>query len=531
VVRRPLMQREVTEVAAPINAEEEMYQDLQSTMSAYEGLQRKKELANINNFMADANLQMMNVTNKWRVDNQADPTNQDALGKLSGDYDKILSLYGQKVGMFGRGDWQQVSNKLKQQYKLDTMLWGQKQTNLNIVSNVNDSRDKNLLMAAQVGQSFDLSKAAQDWRNQKAALEGLANTGFMPNEIKEHIRQYQFDYMDMFLRGAIKKDPWKAEVMLNQLDFQNDLGNDPKRIDALREVIKKSKEQNRYATAVAQNDAEDKLLTGYFTNSDSVNILVLDKAVKSGEIRPEFAIKMKNMIESPRTVGAESKDDTYIDFTNRFADLKSGKKNKSITIADVMQFRNDVIDAHAQGRLGVGDTRKFLRDTQNDIDTRLNKVADTALSKTNPKTFLQAISWWSDEYADKRPEVKARMYRNVMDRLRNGQDPYESINAVIKEETNRANPNTVFCGGTPNNIISSTGIKQGIYRGISDSKSGYTISNGQVVAKGSSGTQQAAPIRRYRVGDKLSLKGDIYIVTGFDKDGEPLVEKVNAKIE
>jgi hypothetical protein len=250
--------------------------------------------------------------------------------------------------------------------------------------------------------------------------------------------------------------------------------------------------------------------------------------MKAGNISPEFAKATVNLLRSPKTVDARTKDDAFIEFTNKFAEI--GKKGKDATLEEMAKFRNDVINAHAQGRLDASDTQKFLKDGNKAFEERLNKAADTVLSKTNPKSFLQAISLWSDEYANKRPEVKARMYRGLMEGLRQNKDPQETLNNVIKQEILRDNPNVSLSGGTPNNVISSAGgIKRGVYSGPSDSKATYDIKNGQVVAKGSSETQQSNVIKKYRIGDKIRIKNNDYLVVGFYKDGEPQVEKANAQ--
>jgi hypothetical protein len=527
MTQRRLAKREVTDVTIPQDNTAQGVNSLADTAMGFVDLQKKKDLANMNDFMADAQLQMLDVTNKWRIENETDPTNQEATTKLHANYDKILGQYNNKVGLLSRGDWIQATNKIKNQYQLDNLQWGQKQTVVNMENRTNDSIDKNLQMFRNLGKTFDVNKLKNSYQTSREALENFVVGTVGKAQSDKWLKDYHKDSMKMFVYGAAESDPVKAEMLLNQQDIQNDIDS-PEDMQTLRSIVEKNKKLKEEGVVSAQNTTEDKMLTDYLLDSSKVDIMTVDRALEDKQIRPEFAQSIRNAILSPKTVGAVSKDDAYIEFTNKFADI--GKRGDRASLEEMLQFRNDIINAHSQGRLDASDTQKFLKDGQEAVNKRLNTAADTVLNKTNPKSFLQAITFWTDEYADKKPEVKARMYRSMMDKIRGGQNPHEAINDVIKEEVNRASPNTVLSGGTPNNIISSSGgIKQGIYPGPTDAKAGYSIKDGQVVAKGSSSTSPTAPIKKYRVGDKLSIKGNIYVVTGFDKDGEAQVEKANAK--
>lgn len=527
MARRPLAQRKVTDVAIPQDRTAEGLANLADTALGFAELEKRKDNANIANYLADANVQMLDATNKWRGINESDPTNQESVGKLHADYDKILSQYNDKVGLLSRGEWLRMSNRLKSQYQLDNANWEIKQTEVNVKSSTNDSIDKNLETFRQLGRTFDVSKLKNSYQLTREALEASAVGTIGKAKTDELLKNYQRDSMKMFVYGAAESDPVKAEMLLNQQDVQNDIEKSED-MATLRSIVEKNKKLREEGVVSAQNTTEDKMLTDYLLDGSKVDIMTVDRALEAKQIRPEFAQSMRNAILSPKTVGAVSKDDAYIEFTNKFSDI--GKRGDRASLEEMLQFRNDIINAHSQGRLDASDTQKFLKDGQEAVNKRLNTAADTVLNKTNPKSFLQAITFWTDEYADKKPEVKARMYRSMMDKIRGGQNPHEAINDVIKEEVNRANPNTVLSGGTPNNIISSSGgIKQGIYPGPTDAKAGYSIKDGQVIAKGATSTLPTAPIKKYRVGDKLSIKGDIYVVTGFDKDGEAQVDKANAK--
>ncbi len=202
------------------------------------------------------------------------------------------------------------------------------------------------------------------------------------------------------------------------------------------EFIKKSRD---YA-AKYKSQAELELARRQSAREDELTKMLIEGSLDEAQVRsdlegenisPDFAKATIMYLRSPRAVDAETKDDTFVEFANRFSDLLD--KGKKATLAEISQFRNDVIKAHAQGKLDAGDSQKYLRDSNDAVNERLDKATDEVLSKAYPKSLLQRLSVWSDEYAEKRPDLKAKLYRNLMERLRKGEDANEAFTRVIRE--------------------------------------------------------------------------------------------------
>jgi len=290
-------------------------------------------------------------------------------------------------------------------------------------------------------------------------------------------------------------------------------------------LIDKTTKENEIAIKKVRNDEASNLLTEKINGTLTVQ-KVKDK-LSEGKIEPQDADSLLRSLNSTK-VDIITKDETFIEFTTKYADMKA-RGNKA-TLDEIAQFRSDTMKAHADGLLDESDAQKFLKDTQKAFDDRIKTAADTAMNKANPKGFLQAISVWSDENAEKCPEVKARMVRNLMGRIESGEDPTEAVQNIIKDEIKNLKPNTILSGGTPNNVMDRESGVKNVYLGRSDSKADYSVRDGQVVAKGAP-AGKIVPVKKYATGDKIRVKGTDYVVVGFYEDGEPELEPVNAKIK
>jgi len=236
MAQRQLAKREVTNVAIPQDRSAEGLASLADTALGFAELQKRKDLANINNHLADANLQMFEVTNKWRLANESDPTNQEALGKLHAEYDRILGQYNDKVGLLSRGDWIKFSSRLKNQYQLDNAEWGIKQTTVNTENKINGSMQKNFSIFAQLGRNDDLNNFKQTYQNSKSAIEEFSQ-GFIGEERRNKLMEdYASDSMTSWLLGLAEKNPKKALAYLEQKDVRNDLGSQ-KKVFSIKRII------------------------------------------------------------------------------------------------------------------------------------------------------------------------------------------------------------------------------------------------------------------------------------------------------
>ncbi len=258
------------------------------------------------------------------------------------------------------------------------------------------------------------------------------------------------------------------------------------------EFIKKAKDYS----AKYKNQAEADLVRRQSAREDELTKALIDGTLDETTVRADlenedigadFAKATIMYLRSPKAVDAETKDDAFVEFTERFSDLET--KGKNASLEEISQFRNDVIKAHASGKLDAGDTQKFLKDSNDEVSKRLDKLADDVLSKAYPKNLLQLLSFWSDEYAEKRPELKAKLYRNLMNRLRKGEDANEAFAKVVHEHVQ----------GELSEMIKKTSAYQS--NKVSNSQQRNTV-----IVVGPDGRKIAVPTDRVKEAEKRGYK-------------------------
>jgi len=245
MAHRQLAKREVTDVTMPESSDAKSFAALAETAEGFMELEKKKDLANMNDFMADANLQMLDVTNKWRIANEGDPINQEALGKLHAEYERILSQYNDKIGLLSRGDWTKVSSRLKSQYQLDNLQWGQKQAIVNMENSVNSGIKKNLLIAADYGRMGDLNKLKNHYQDTRENIVSFSKGIIGQEGQKKLLENYESDSMFSFLLGMAENNPKGALELLDKEEIRLSLGSEKKYIKAKNMIAGRDKAQKR----------------------------------------------------------------------------------------------------------------------------------------------------------------------------------------------------------------------------------------------------------------------------------------------
>ncbi len=348
MAHRQLAKREVTDVTMPESSDAKSFAALADTAEGFMELEKKKDLANMNDFMADANLQMLDVTNKWRVANEGDPTNQEALGKLHAEYERILGQYNDKIGLLSRGDWTKVSSRLKSQYQLDNLQWGQKQAVVNMENRINGSMQKNFSIFAQLGRNGDLDNFRQTYQNSESAIEEFSQ-GIIGDERRNKLMEdYASDSMTSWILGLAEKNPKKALAYLEQEGVRNDLGSQEKVLSIKRIIsgmttaqerqIEDNKVQNRFniIADIAERGFDwqnSTALTNKIGSQDPELAEAIIKNLEKGGYQPEEdasgEIKNKAFMDLAKDIFNSKEPKTISDFlVNTLSDNKNISRDR-----------------------------------------------------------------------------------------------------------------------------------------------------------------------------------------------------------
>lgn len=233
---------------------------------------------------------------------------------------------------------------------------------------------------------------------------------------QKYVKQGRFN---AFL-SDMNASPSMTETNLSK----NSYGFDLKEIESAKKILET--ESNKIQ-AVTQND----MLGRYLLGEDPPTEQEVKQSVRDGKIDASFADGMISKLNNPNP-DKLSQDEAYIEFQNKVMDVQS--KGDKATTKEIIGLMTDTMQAHAKGLLDKADVERILKDRNELVQKKLERVSEDILGKTNPKRFLERISFWSDEYADKKPEIKARMYRKLIDGMMQGQDADLLLTKVIDDE-------------------------------------------------------------------------------------------------
>jgi len=179
---------------------------------------------------------------------------------------------------------------------------------------------------------------------------------------------------------------------------------------------KKVEKQTQLVIAEAKNKREEDLLSAHILQNNVTPEMIRNE-LSAGSISPKFAQAMVSNIESIKKIGTTSNSSTF----NKLTDFILADNKPEET-------RLELLKENAKGEI-TDDELKIL-------NTFNQAITKDTLEKAMPKkSFLQTISFWSDEYAGKKPEAKAQMFKEYMQKVMAGVNPETAVNEIIKKKT------------------------------------------------------------------------------------------------
>lgn len=181
--------------------------------------------------------------------------------------------------------------------------------------------------------------------------------------------------------------------------------------------VKKAEKQAQLEAVAARNKREEDLFSAHILQGNITKDM-LKSELEAKAISPGFYQAMAHNIESIEKIGANPNSSVF----NKLADfILADNKQEDIRI--------ELLNENAKGEI-TDDEFKIL-------NTFNQAVTKDTLEKIMPKKgFLQALSFWSDEYALRRPEVKAQMFKEYMQKVSAGDDPQTTVDKIIRSQIN-----------------------------------------------------------------------------------------------
>lgn len=284
------------------------------------------------------------------------------------------------------------------------------------------------------------------------------------------------DWAKSQVQYDIETDPNLAKELLEEKQYPDideedrvKLLGDAEETIAKRQAI--AEKQARFTQEKIKSSASAELF------EKTLTLKKIDEYVNAG-MSPEDGNNLRKALLSTQSVDPLTASLNFDKFQKRFNDLNikdDGRTNASFD--DVATLKSDLLKAMAAGELEEADAKRLYREVSLSYNLKEDDFAVEEVKKQNGwfRNFTNSISFWADENAPKIAETKARLQREFLDRVSNGEDGPAVYEEVIQREKGKLSP-----------------------RGVN-----------------------------YKVNDVINTQRGPVKVVGFDGDGEPLVEPVS----
>jgi len=347
--------------------------------------QDKGDLAAMNESMSEANMQAMEFTQAWRVENEGKPRDPQATAKYNQGMRDIYAGHSDKISFQNKGKWSEVSSKLTGRSQENNLAWGYKQEVVNAETSINKSRENNLIVGAQLGAIGDIDKALEVYRDSRDGLIAFGQGIFSSERMTEILDDYEADYMEAVLGGMLETDPAKAKEFLNRKDVQEALRS-PERKETLSDLADNKQTEMDDAQYEAQVNIESETSDMLFDPeiSSVKKMASLSLREREGEVSEEYAELGRLLLKSKKAMKALPNTPEETELMVLSAMLKqqlgtnpSSKESKAF-LRKKREFNDLVVKYQTAGTV----TKKSAASILNGLNTSLSKATGgTAKSK------------------------------------------------------------------------------------------------------------------------------------------------------
>ncbi len=179
-------------------------------------------------------------------------------------------------------------------------------------------------------------------------------------------------------------------------------------------------------------------------------IKMATRDMNEGRIEEKWAEAYINASKTPKSIGAKTKSAKFVGFVNDM--LYNKVKPEDVEIA--------LMEANTAGALADEDfdlLYTFNQQVNQGKDFEL--VPDiNAMKAAKTVGLVKSLQFWGDENAGARDESKGRMFKNYMDKIRQGVQPEIAIEESIKEEVLKLYPQAKTAPEEGIDIIDLNGV-------------------------------------------------------------------------
>ena len=394
MVRIPTTERQFYNTVKKVNTLGAYADALLPAAQEYKQTLLDQQKIKIDTNLTKARIELDNLNNQYRLDNQGNPDNPDAKLKLQQDMRNVLNRFGAEIDSIAKLEWERSANKLASGYDISNNDWAFKQRAENAKVDVAENMRLNLDMAFNSGLAGNELGGLIDLDASYRQMANYAAKNMGKTEAKKLLENYKSDFTTNYVNGLIARDPQAA------LDFLDNKGNKlaiqaPRKIRALREIAEK-----QLTTAKSQYNKQLKVNKQFAYNQYIFNpektLEDLEEYRQNFEpdMTEEKYERMAAMINSgnPDAVTVFENYDEALQRIKEIANMPDTTlANREDLFKAAADFYEDIVKTNQEGKIDESD-RDELRDKINTLVSQ-KSIKDVVRDMPDLSPFKRIINF------------------------------------------------------------------------------------------------------------------------------------------
>lgn len=357
MVRIPTTERQFYNTVKKVNTLGAYAGALKPAAQEYKQTLLNQQKVKIDTNLTKARIELDNLNNQYRLDNQGNPDNPDAKLKLQQDMRNVLNRFGAEIDPIAKLEWERSANKLASGYDISNNDWAFKQRAENAKVDVAENINANLSLARSAGMRGDIGSAVADYANSYNQLYSYAAKNMGETDARKLLVDYEERFMQSYINGLAEVNPQAALEALKQPEITASLKSDGAQ-DMMTKIVNKQIKMRDFQMKTNEFLAEQKLAT-------KLDDLPTDEALRlleenENNVSSKFFKARQKALLSDKGINAETRASTATEIMLDIAALPTDSSEIEEYYKQTNNILTKIEDEYASGYLSLADKKRLV---------------------------------------------------------------------------------------------------------------------------------------------------------------------------
>lgn len=357
MVRIPTTERQFYNTVKKVNTLGAYANALLPAAQEYKQTLLDQQKVKIDTNLTKARIELDNLNNQYRLDNQGNPDNPDAKLKLQQDMRNVLNRFGAEIDPIAKLDWERSANKLVSGFDISNNDWAFKQRAENAKVDVAENINANLSLARSAGMRGDIGSAVADYANSYNQLYSYAAKNMGETDARKLLVDYEEQFMQSYINGLAEVNPQAALEALKQPEIAASLKSDGAQ-DMMMKIVNKQIKMRDFQMKTNEFLAEQKLAT-------KLDDLPMDEALRlleenENNVSSKFFKARQKALLSDKGINAETRAETAAEIMLNIASLPTDSSEIEEYYKQTNNILTKIESEYASGNLSLSDKKRLV---------------------------------------------------------------------------------------------------------------------------------------------------------------------------